>query len=187
MVFFCRNCNQYRPNVIMPQFQCRNCYSFFVEEIDPSQVPLQEQVNRGSNRFQAPPLGMRQQRQHIPMPYPPPPIRRPAAMQIPLQIPPVRRQPVRQLYVTPEGRIVNEPYRPGVPSEDEVIRRRSALVIRPYNAEDDKDDECPICIDHHSGTVAMVQGCKHYFHVACMHRWLEQKNSCPLCQTVVAN
>jgi hypothetical protein len=90
-----------------------------------------------------------------------------------------------QMFVTPDGRIVDQPTVPGVASEAEVQRRRSALTIKKLT-EKQKEDPCSICLDDHSDTAAFLPRCQHYFHQACMERWLEQKNSCPLCQELVA-
>ena len=90
-----------------------------------------------------------------------------------------------QMFVTPDGRIVDQPTTPGVASEAEVQRRRSALTIKKLT-EKQKEDPCSICLDDHSDTAAFLPNCQHYFHQACMERWLEQKNSCPLCQELVA-
>jgi len=90
-----------------------------------------------------------------------------------------------QMFVTPDGRIVDQPSVPGVASEAEVQRRRSALTIKNLT-EKQKEDPCSICLDDHSDDAAFLPKCQHYFHKACMERWLEQKNSCPLCQELVA-
>merc|ERR1712004_225369 len=110
-----------------------------------------------------------------------------------MQLPPMNRRqtpaPVNrgrpQMFVTPDGRIVDQPTTPGVASEAEVQRRRSALTIKKLT-EKQKEDPCSICLDDHSDTAAFLPNCQHYFHQACMERWLEQKNSCPLCQELVA-
>jgi len=90
-----------------------------------------------------------------------------------------------QMFVTPDGRIVDQPTVPGVASEAEVQRRRSALTIKKL-AEKQKEDPCSICLDDHNDEAVFLPKCQHYFHKACMERWLEQKNSCPLCQELVA-
>ena len=47
-----------------------------------------------------------------------------------------------------------------------------------------KSERCPVCLEefciHHR--VAQTK-CKHLFHRKCLRRWLEMKQSCPLCAT----
>ena len=50
-------------------------------------------------------------------------------------------------------------------------------------AEEEKDQpiiECPICTDHIKNP--LILKCKHQFCDECIHSWLEQKNTCPLCR-----
>ena len=89
------------------------------------------------------------------------------------------------MYVTPDGRIVTEPTTPGCASEAEVERRRSALRTITLS-ERQQEEDCSICLDPHAERAALIPACNHYFHNACMERWLEEKNACPLCQKIVA-
>lgn len=178
-MLFCRQCNSSVPAVMMPNFTCAICTSAFVEELDTNEIPpelrrphwhsLRDPIRTPSWAVQGQPIGRRAAPQGI-------------NRQIPL--PPVRR-PRQQLFVSPDGRILDGPPPSDVPSETEVQRRRATLQIRPYNPLTD-GDSCSVCLDEHSDNVASSQRCAHGFHQACYERWLEQKNKCPLCQEIVA-
>lgn len=90
-----------------------------------------------------------------------------------------------QMFVTPDGRIVDQPTMPGVASQEEIHRRQNALVIKKLS-DKQKEDPCSICLDDHENQAAFLPKCGHFFHQTCMGKWLEQKNSCPLCQEQVA-
>ena len=90
-----------------------------------------------------------------------------------------------QMFVTPDGRIVDQPVMPGVASQEEIQRRTQALQIKKMTPEQ-KEDPCSICLDDHEEQAAFLPKCGHFFHQNCMTKWLEQKNSCPLCQEPVA-
>ena len=178
MVLYCYQCSRYVPYVSLPDWRCRICTSVFIDEIPDDQVPREiiQRVRQERNIIahsqpwnQPGPLSRNYQVVGRPMRFPLPP-------------------PRREIFVTPDGRIVptRQHANTQVPSESEVQRRRNALRIRPYNPQTDGEDGCSVCLDHHAGFVATIQGCKHLFHRACMERWLEQKNECPLCKTTVA-
>ncbi|KAG7254139.1 hypothetical protein CRUP_037623 [Coryphaenoides rupestris] len=42
------------------------------------------------------------------------------------------------------------------------------------------DDVCAICYQEFSGS-ARVTPCRHYFHAACLRKWLYIQDSCPMC------
>jgi Ring finger domain len=46
------------------------------------------------------------------------------------------------------------------------------------------EHDCAICFHAilHGDRVGALNGCAHVFHVACLKRWLQRKNVCPLCQ-----
>jgi hypothetical protein len=188
-ILFCHQCNACVPAVMMPNFTCAICESVFVEELDANEIPPElrprpyesnwnwnslrtNPIRTPSWAVQGQPYGRRVQQ----------PFGRRAPHGINRQIP---LPPQRQLFVSPDGRIVNQPPPSDVPSETEVLRRRAALQIRPYNPLTD-GDSCSVCLDEHSDTVASSERCVHGFHQACYERWLEQKNKCPLCQEIVA-
>jgi hypothetical protein len=124
-------------------------------------------------------------------------------MRIPLHPP---RQPIGprpnahrpyppSLLVTRDGRIVTREEaereeeerrnREGRLAESEINRRKRALIVRAHNKETDGDD-CCVCLVEYNEQVAANNECVHVFHVECMEKWLEQKNTCPLCNTIVA-
>lgn len=183
MVLYCFQCSRYVPWVNLPEWRCRICNSVFIDEIPDDRVPHEiiQQVRQERERNIIAQSQQWNQQQ--------PPSTRGLAHGRPMRfpLPPPRTRP--QMFVTPDGRIVSTPHhenRPQVPSESEVRRRRNALRLRPYNRQTDGEDGCSVCLDDHSGVVAEIQVCKHIFHQACMERWLEQKNECPLCKTIVA-
>lgn len=43
-------------------------------------------------------------------------------------------------------------------------------------------DACAICLDEpRAGDQVCRLGCAHVYHAVCIKRWLQQKNSCPVC------
>ena len=100
------------------------------------------------------------------------------------------QHPRPQLFVTPDGRIVNNPNHPGdeqnETSEDEKIRRHAAVEIKDLSEKEAKEI-CSVCHDiYEDGKGAVLPNCQHIFHENCIKKWLDQKNTCPLCQTTVA-
>jgi len=89
------------------------------------------------------------------------------------------------MYVNRAGFIVGQPQTPGTTSVAEVQRRRAALRIITLT-EQQQEDACSICLDRHTDDAAFIPACGHYFHPTCMERWLEEKNTCPLCNKTVA-
>ena len=48
--------------------------------------------------------------------------------------------------------------------------------------------ECTICMDDYQEGESLKQlPCKHFFHPDCINSWLLQKNTCPLCRSVIPN
>tara|TARA_B100000902_G_scaffold341742_1_gene345347 strand:+ start:119 stop:460 length:342 start_codon:yes stop_codon:yes gene_type:complete len=43
--------------------------------------------------------------------------------------------------------------------------------------------ECPICLDTLEDT--STTSCGHAFHPACLERWLQVNNQCPMCRTSI--
>jgi hypothetical protein len=53
-------------------------------------------------------------------------------------------------------------------------------ILRPATGI---EADCAICLERSAATDRMcVLNCSHAFHVDCMTRWLEAKNTCPLCR-----
>lgn len=52
-----------------------------------------------------------------------------------------------------------------------------------------KNSDCSICIaDIKKGEMCLILSpCCHGFHFACVSRWLEDKETCPLCRTPVTS
>ena len=111
-------------------------------------------------------------------------------------LPPLRQQrPVQhrirlarpQLFVTPDGRIVESPDSlQNEPSKEELARRCEKLRIRELSEEEAKES-CSICLaEFEGGKGAELPNCSHIFHEKCIKKWLEQKNTCPLCTQTVA-
>ena len=47
--------------------------------------------------------------------------------------------------------------------------------------------ECSICMNtFDKGDTVVILPCQHMFHLACMERWVQRKNVCPLCLRFVA-
>ena len=42
--------------------------------------------------------------------------------------------------------------------------------------------QCPCCLDEIDQDTLEVTECNHRFHQACLQRWLEENNTCPLCR-----
>lgn len=76
---------------------------------------------------------------------------------------------------------------------DHVARRvnikkvdQSPIYSNPYFAEGTElDSECAIClVDFEEGDACRIlPSCRHIFHDACVHDWLNKKENCPKCRT----
>ncbi|CAG5103092.1 Oidioi.mRNA.OKI2018_I69.chr1.g611.t1.cds [Oikopleura dioica] len=100
------------------------------------------------------------------------------------------QEPRPQLFVTPDGRIVDNPSHPGDEqneiTEDERIRRHAAVEIKQLSEKEAKEI-CSVCHEiYEDEKGAVLPNCQHVFHEKCIKKWLDQKNTCPLCQTTVA-
>ena len=45
------------------------------------------------------------------------------------------------------------------------------------------DDECPICMEPLTGTLATLGCCHKVLHIECLIKCMKQKLSCPMCRT----
>merc|ERR1712048_1483930 len=64
--------------------------------------------------------------------------------------------------------------------------------VHSYNSDmvadvsDSKEARCAIClIDFERGTQLRTLWCGHMFHIACVDRWLADKEECPVCREAV--
>ena len=44
---------------------------------------------------------------------------------------------------------------------------------------------CTVCLENMSGNIKILKSCKHKYHSKCLDKWLEKKNSCPICRQIV--
>ncbi|KAF8908151.1 hypothetical protein CPB84DRAFT_1767427 [Gymnopilus junonius] len=51
-------------------------------------------------------------------------------------------------------------------------------------ATPDSDKRCPICLDDYgeTDTVLKLPNCSHWLHQDCLHQWLANANTCPVCR-----
>ena len=49
--------------------------------------------------------------------------------------------------------------------------------------KNDKKIECVICYQGCGRKVVVQTRCNHFFHNACIKKWLKIKTNCPLCNT----
>ncbi len=45
-------------------------------------------------------------------------------------------------------------------------------------------EDCAICLDKVTVGV-QLSGCKHYYHLGCIKKWLNYRSLCPLCQRCI--
>lgn len=63
-------------------------------------------------------------------------------------------------------------------SKDELAALTTVEATKEHMATD-----CHICLDAFDfGVDVVVLSCEHFFHVKCIHTWLKQKRSCPICR-----
>ncbi|KAF8697844.1 hypothetical protein HU200_035334 [Digitaria exilis] len=50
-------------------------------------------------------------------------------------------------------------------------------------------EDCPICLEPFADDegVRVVPACSHLYHAPCIDRWLDMRNSCPVCRCAVAS
>ncbi|RAL43102.1 hypothetical protein DM860_009884 [Cuscuta australis] len=72
---------------------------------------------------------------------------------------------------------------PGL-SEDEV----AALEKQRFAGEEEEAPSCAVCLEEYrEGDVItpLSSSCSHYFHNACIAKWLRRKKTCPVCRAPV--
>lgn len=63
-------------------------------------------------------------------------------------------------------------------SKDELVKLNTVEA-----SKDHMNDDCHICLDRVGfGAQLVVLPCEHKFHKSCIHTWLKQKRSCPICR-----
>ncbi|XP_013410592.1 RING finger protein 24-like [Lingula anatina] len=60
------------------------------------------------------------------------------------------------------------------------------VVFKEKKKKSFPNDVCPVCLDEFKlkEKIALCL-CRHAFHLKCLLQWLEQRNSCPMCNTQV--
>ena len=168
-MFQCFACEQLSDYIRMPQYQCALCGSSFVRRINNS-IQIGGENRRPQLRIT--PSG---------------------------EIVTVDRPRVNRVQAVRGGR----GGRTRRNNNTEITRRMSFLVMTdqfeqesaaaaaaakaatPPDDDDDDTDVCAICLE--SYTASMFQTpCHHLFHGECIKKWLEKKNSCPICVAAIA-
>ena len=98
---------------------------------------------------------------------------------------PINRQRPTMI-VTPDGEIIPRPENQRTRSAPELNSQQQTLDIKNVT-EEQKQDQCAICLENFENTAAFLPNCRHFFHQTCIERWRSQKNSCPLCTTIITN
>ena len=57
-------------------------------------------------------------------------------------------------------------------------RKQSEVYIN----EEEKDEECPICLENYGKNRLIKLNCGHIIHFECWNQWKKHKSSCPLCR-----
>ncbi|MDD9952016.1 MAG: hypothetical protein OXT67_10690, partial [Zetaproteobacteria bacterium] len=52
-------------------------------------------------------------------------------------------------------------------------------------AQDEKSEECAICLEVEENAEVFQLPCKHTFHKSCVMGWFEEHTTCPMCRTDV--
>lgn len=70
-------------------------------------------------------------------------------------------------------------------ASDDVLKKRIMIIKKSHN----KDESCAICLNYlvPSKTPNLSKRvkrlpCNHQFHIACINKWLDKFNTCPLCR-----
>ena len=85
----------------------------------------------------------------------------------------------RQSLGYPRPHIPPAPPAPHIPPAPAI---EQPLLSQVFEA----DDTCTICLDPFlDGEMIQRLPCTHYFHAACVGKWIKTKKTCPLCRLVV--
>ena len=71
-------------------------------------------------------------------------------------------------------------------ASDDVLKKR-VMIIKKYH---NKDECCAICLNYlvspkktqNLSRRVKRLSCNHQFHIACINKWLDKFNTCPLCR-----
>lgn len=68
-------------------------------------------------------------------------------------------------------------------ASSEQIESIPTVVVGHNTSKEEHGCRCPICLeDIEAGAMLRKLTCKHYFHKACLDKWLSHKSVCPICQ-----
>lgn len=57
------------------------------------------------------------------------------------------------------------------------------IEVEPSLEKEEKEEECPICLEGIKGIDQKTRlACSHEYHTKCIHRWLDQNSTCPICR-----
>lgn len=61
------------------------------------------------------------------------------------------------------------------------------LYINRQNTQNTQNitTDCPICYDTMKDDNSSTMNCSHSFHTACIDRWLEESDTCPMCRAYI--
>ncbi|KAG2312330.1 hypothetical protein Bca52824_023887 [Brassica carinata] len=86
---------------------------------------------------------------------------------------------------------------PPLPDEGSSLKITRVVLLGKMGGEEikslkmEKTESCLICLYDLSGFSSSKRGaatrmnCSHIFHCRCLLKWLQRKNTCPLCWTVL--
>ena len=70
-------------------------------------------------------------------------------------------------------------------ASDDVLKKRIMIIKKYHN----KDECCAICLNYlvspktqNLSRRVKRLSCNHQFHIACINKWLDKFNTCPLCR-----
>ena len=61
---------------------------------------------------------------------------------------------------------------------NELLTEQSKVYIN----KEEKDEECPICLENYGKNRLIKLNCGHIIHFECWNQWKKHKSSCPLCR-----
>jgi hypothetical protein len=98
-------------------------------------------------------------------------------------LPSVRRFQMLRIDIVPTSGLPAPFFNPVVVRE---MERRHALLSSAL-AEEHQEEDCSVCLAPITPECsAMLRGCGHLFHAACIEAWVHERPSCPLCRTHAA-